>query len=398
MQRFAALLGLLLFLPPAISEGASTQRYLWLVRDDLSSTSSIDRMLELAVESDATGIIAQVVGGAEAYYDSGVLPVVASAVAFDPLEYLVTRGRPLGLEIHAWVNAFLVWSAPHPPSNPAHVWHTRPEWFMCDRAGRSTSLYTRAECEAASIVGATLSPARPEVRALLAEVACEIAENYDVDGIHLDYIRYPNSSFGFESTARVGFHSREAVDPRDLVTPRFGVDINLLNETFGRAWSDWRRDRVTETVATVRSALRSRSPSMLLSCAVMADPFGARDTYLCDWPDWLYRDLVDFVCPMAYTTSQSRAIELAMTEIAESPEPFRIIHGIGVYNQSVASASAGAREALRLGAGGICVFSLNALSEGSAASLRSVWGSGSPGAHRPETSLLHQVWGELPRP
>ncbi|MBN1433734.1 hypothetical protein JW921_03175, partial [Candidatus Fermentibacterales bacterium] len=109
-------------------------------------------------------------------------------------------------------------------------------------------------------------------------------------------------------------------------------------------------------------------------------------------------DLVDFVCPMAYSTSPTRAAELARLEIAESPRPESVVHGIGVYNQTVASASTGALEALELGAGGLCVFSLNTLTDSQAGLLRALWGSGSPAPHPVETSLLHQVWVELPLP
>jgi uncharacterized lipoprotein YddW (UPF0748 family) len=347
------------------------KRYFWLVRDGLESRESIDALIEKAAEAGANGIIVQVVGRAEAYYNSAILPAASFQAGFDPLAYTISQARPRGLEVHAWINAFLVWSSPYPPDDTTHIWHTHPEWFMADQFGRSTREYTPEECERNGLVGATLSPALPEVREFLADVASEIAVNYNVDGIHLDYIRYPNPSFGFESYATGAFFLETGLDPLDLFR-RYAE-----NEELAETWSSWRINQVSLTVETVRSVLRSEAPGVLLSCAVMADPFEARSHYSCDWRSWVEAGLVDFVCTMAYTTNTQKARELAALGAAVCPE--RVIHGIGVYNQPMSSAFTGASEALNNGISGICVFSLNSLSSDSTWVLRNFWGDqGSP--------------------
>ncbi len=346
-------------------------RYFWVVRDGLESPESIDLLVDRAAEAGANGIIVQVAGRAEAYYRSSILPAANFQDGFDPLAYTIATARPRGMEVHAWINAFLVWSAPYPPNDSTHIWYTHPQWFMADRYGRSTREYTRDECDRNGLVGATISPALPEVREFLADVASEIAMNYNVDGIHLDYIRYPNPSFGFESQSTGAFFLKTGLDPMDMFRRQHG------NDELADMWSLWKIDQVTRTVETVRSVLRSEAPGVLLSCAVMADPHEARSHYSCDWRSWLETGLVDFVCTMAYTTNTQKARELAILGAAVCPE--KVIHGIGIYNQSMSSAFTGASEALIRGCKGVCVFSLNSMSSGSTWMMRDFWGEqGSP--------------------
>ncbi len=206
----------------------------------------------------------------------------------------------------------------------------------------------------------------PEVRAFLADVALEIALNYNVDGIHLDYIRYPNPSFGFEPQSTGAFFLKTGLNPMDMFR-RYSE-----NEELTDMWSLWKINQVTLTVETVRSVLRAEVPGVLLSCAVMADPYEASSHYSCDWRSWLEAGLVDFVCTMAYTTNTQKARELAVLGAAVCPE--RVIHGIGIYNQPMSSAFTGASEALIRGCKGVCVFSLNSLSSDSTWMLRNFWG------------------------
>ncbi len=358
-------------------------RYFWVVRDGLTSPEAIDKLVENAAEAGANGLIVQVAGRAEAYYNSSILPLAAFQRDFDPLEYIITQARPRGMEVHAWVNAFLVWSAPQPPSDFTHIWHSNPEWFIADKYGRSTRDYSRTECEEKGLVGATLSPAVPEVREFIADIAVEIATEYNVDGIHLDYIRYPNPFFGFESSSVEAFYFKTGRDPLDLFRR------SSSPEELSELWSQWKTNQVTMTVETVRSALRSESPETLLSCAVMADPYEAASHYSCDWKYWLSAGLVDFVCTMVYTTDAASARELAI--LGTGVYSSRVVHGIGIYNQSITSALIGAQEALARGSSGICVFSLNSLSPDSTWMLRNFWGQTGHPEYPIDSAVFHRV-------
>lgn len=362
-------------------------RYFWMSADGLESESRIDSLVGLAASSGANGIIVQVMGRGEAWYVSDVIPEAYVLDRYDPLARVILRARPLGLEVHAWVNAFLSWSAPDPPADSSHVLLAHPEWFLADLRGRSSADYSREECEAADIVGATLSPAIPAVRSHLAAICAELASEYDLDGIHLDYIRYPNASFGFEPAARAGFFLASGVDPVDLY-PATGRTRPAV-EGMGEAWRDYRAAQVTESVRVTRVAVRSADPSLAFSCAVMADPSSAATDYACDWQDWLEGGLVDFVCPMAYTSNPSRAADLALS--TTQSDPGKVVYGVAVYNQSLASALVGARAARARGAGGICVYSINTFTPADSAALEGYWDGGPAARHPLDPGLFHMT-------
>ena len=364
----------MLFIGSGISSGNDAEcRYFWVVRDGLSSPQSVDSLLQRAADAGANGVIVQVVGRGEAYYDSEILPHADWQGFDDPLAYTVMRAGPLGLEVHAWINAFLVWSAPDDPGSPDHVVNSRPGWFTGHENGRSSLSYRGQAAEAVGLVGPTLSPAYPEVREFVGEIAAEIASGYMVDGIHLDYIRYPNSSFGWSHGEREMFFSETGMNPED--------DPG--------AWNDWKTGNVTETVATVRAVLRSCAPDMILSCAVMADPASAVSEFSCDWGYWLREGLVDYALPMAYTSNPATALALARSVTAENPE--KVIYGIGVWNQTVENALTGAEMALSRGAAGVCAFSLNSLPSAGEEVLRDFWGSGSMPNHGVSPAVFSRV-------
>ncbi|MCK5130630.1 MAG: family 10 glycosylhydrolase [Candidatus Sabulitectum sp.] len=362
----------LLFVAGAAS-GEENCRYFWVVRDGLGSPEQIDELLARAQTAGANGIMVQVVGRGEAYYRSDLLPPADFSGFEDPLQYVIQKAGPMGMEVHAWVNAYLVWSAPWEPESQDHVYHAHPEWFTAHSNGRSSRSYTHEQAEAAGLAGATLSPAYPGVREYITDIAVEIADNYNIRGIHLDYIRYPNSSFGY---------SRRELELFQLAT-------GLYPEEDPEQWGIWRQQQVTETVATVRASLRSADPGVLLSCAVMANPYSAASEFSCDWQNWLTQGLVDFVCPMAYTSDPLRALELAAATTSVHPE--KVVYGIGVWNQTVSNAIAGAQKALSLGAGGICVFSLNSLPAGGEQTLGRGWGTGSSPEHGISPAYFNRV-------
>ena len=61
------------------------------------------------------------------------------------------------------------------------MYYTHPDWFLFDAAGRRQPLNQE-------YVG--LNPCRREVRDHITDLVHELLANYDIDGIHLDYIRY----------------------------------------------------------------------------------------------------------------------------------------------------------------------------------------------------------------
>ena len=70
-------------------------RYLWVVRNTLSSEDSIDRMLDFATINRFNNILVQVRGRGDAYYKSDIVPKshLLKDINFDPLAYLIPKAK-----------------------------------------------------------------------------------------------------------------------------------------------------------------------------------------------------------------------------------------------------------------------------------------------------------------
>lgn len=127
-----------------------------------------------------TDLYVNVAGAGFAYYSSRVLP--QSAVFLeqgDQLAACIKAARPLGLRVHAWILCF---STERATSERLEIFGKRG--WLIKLPGNKDSRW--------------MDPAVPEVRAYLVKAAQEMATNYKLDGVHLDFVRYPdfNSSLG----------------------------------------------------------------------------------------------------------------------------------------------------------------------------------------------------------
>ncbi len=199
-------------------------RALWVTRATLTSPESIRQMVTAAKAGGFNTLLVQVRGRGDAYYAGTIeprAPELAGKPSFDPLATVITDAHAAGLQVHAWVAVNLVSSSVSLPASRDHVVYRAPEWLMVPRElaaemkkidlrspayiGR-LARWTRAHT---SIVeGLYTSPLHPAAQDHTAAVIGEIASKYPVDGIHLDYVRFPNEDFDLQrlgdGTVQVG--------------------------------------------------------------------------------------------------------------------------------------------------------------------------------------------------
>jgi uncharacterized lipoprotein YddW (UPF0748 family) len=161
-------------------------------------------------------------------------------------------------------------------------------------------------------------------------VIMEIINTYDFDGIHLDYVRYPKSSYKYDDALRTKFMREYYIDPLSLESEsqeRLGLwgcsDIVAL-------YSSYIQNDLTLLVRDISSAIRNTGKSVYLSAAVKPDYAAARDEYYQDWLTWLNAGYLDFACLMAY----QRNIDPLLDKVRNAvQEPERVMVGLGLYNQ-----------------------------------------------------------------
>lgn len=264
-------MGISLFLMVPFASAQEMPCGVWVVRNALQSQAEWEATLNRVEALGCRRLYLQVSGRWDAYFPSAVFPGPERRHAgwIDPFGRAVTDAHARGLEVHAWINALLAWSAPEPPVDPEHVFVRHPDWFVADRQGRTIRERSRSELDRMGLVGEGwfLDPAVAEVRSELRRFVLELVTRYPVDGVHLDYIRYP--------TGWVPAEGGEAV---------------------------------TRLVALIRTDLQAVRSSAVLSAAVMPRPDVALASFGQDWGAWLGGGLVDEVVPMVYRDTPGQVL------------------------------------------------------------------------------------------
>lgn len=174
---------------------------------------------------------------------------------YDPLQFAIDECHKRGMECHAWVVAI-------------------PAFKIADaRAlGRKSLIYTHPKLLYKHNGSYYLDPSLAGTADYLERICREIAGNYDIDGIHFDYIRYP------EKTARTR--------------------------------QDWRRDNITRIVRQLYGAIKEEKPWIRVSCSPVGkysdvSRYSARgwNAYHAVYQDavlWMKEGIMDMISPMMY--------------------------------------------------------------------------------------------------
>ena len=145
-----------------------------------------------------------------------------------------------------------------------------------------------------------LCPSHPDNQELEIQAMLEVARNYKVDGIHFDYIRYPDSECCFCDGCRKRFEA--AVGAKITNWP---ADVRQKPELF-QAWLDFRRGNITKVVESVSRQARAVRPGIQISAAVYPNLPRDRDEVGQDWKLWCEKAYLDFVCPMDYAPGNAQ--------------------------------------------------------------------------------------------
>jgi uncharacterized lipoprotein YddW (UPF0748 family) len=384
LRRCAAALvsaALVLSVSPAVPLHAQDEvRALWVVRTSLTSPAAVAKMVDTARASGFNTLIVQIRGRADAYYTNALeprAPSLAAQPAFDPLAATIARAHDAGLQVHAWINVNLVAGANELPAARDHVVYRHPEWLMVPRAlaeelasidPRSPQYLGRlaryARSHPTELEGLYLSPVSDASADYTVGVMRDIASRYPIDGVHLDYVRYPNEEFDYSRGTVAAFRLSVKRDLSDVDARRY--DSRLPNEpliythAFPERWHAFRVDRMTSLMSRLREAIYAVKPQAIVSVAVNPDADEAVTHRLQDWRTWAKRDLVDVICPMAYTTDGN--VFAAQIAAAHDVAGRRAVWaGIGAYRLSPDQIASNVQAARRVGAEGIILFSYDSL-------------------------------------
>jgi uncharacterized lipoprotein YddW (UPF0748 family) len=366
-------------LPPA-----SEVRALWVARTTLTSPAAIARMVRAARNGRFNTLLVQVRGRGDAYFNGGSEPraqaLSSQPASFDPLKVTLAEARRAGLRVHAWVNVNLVSSAVDLPASRSHVIYRHPEWLMVprglakelrvldDRSPLYVDKLARTLRQSGDAEGLYVSPISPGAVDYIATIVRDLVSRYPLDGLHLDYVRYPSDDFDYSRLALSLFASETARDlpaaEAEALRASEAGNPFAWTEAYPDRWTAFRRARLTALVERVRRVVKAERPRALLSAAVAPDATDAAARRLQDWRRWVADGTLDVVCPMAYAPDLD-TFTAQVTSAREAAGTRTMWAGIGAYRLSAAQTIESILVARRLGATGIVLFSYDSLAEAS---------------------------------
>lgn len=356
-------------------------RGLWVLRSTLTSPARIAELIRTAVDGGYNTLIVQVRGRGDAYYQSALEPRAAELTGqpatFDPLALTIERAHAAGLRVHAWFNVNLVASAIAPPKTRTHIAVREPGWLMVPAPIARTLLrldpsaptyvaqlarWTRGASE--SVEGMFLSPIPEGSQEYTLSIVRDLLTRYRLDGLHLDYIRYPTADFDYSKGALQAFRAHHGANASPAERARVDAlakrDPLAWTAVFPQAWEDFRRDRLNLLVRRIRDVTREIRPDAVVSAAVVPVADDARRRKLQDWSLWARTGLIDVVCPMAYaTTAPDFSRQIADAKAGAHGRP--VWAGIGAWRLPVPRTIEHLRAARRHQVDGVLMYSYDSL-------------------------------------
>lgn len=265
-----------------------------------------DEAIKRLADNGFTAIVPNMLWGGVAFYDSKTLPVARDiAEKGDQITKCLAACKKYGIQIHVWkVN----WNTGH---------RVPKEFLEKMRSEGRLQMSSKGKEEP------WLCPSHPENQKLEVASMVEVARDYDVDGIHFDYIRYPDGDHCFCAGCRERFAKAAGVEIKDW--PKDALGKGPLRQQ----WLEWRRGNITAVVKAVSEQARAAKPKIKISAAVFRNWATDRDGVGQDWKLWCDKGWLDFVCPMDYTESDRQFdswIALQKDWVGKTP----VYPGIGV--------------------------------------------------------------------
>lgn len=173
-------------------------RAIWIDPGSFATKEAADATLQRCHRAGFNVLLPDVMVNQSIAFKSGHFHgKVLSDERFDPLDYLLQGAHARGMKVEAWCCVYYEGAGAigKPPLDP--------KWLVESMGGRPFEQRF-------------LSPSIPAVNEYLLSVIADLCK-YDVDGVHLDYIRYPGTSFDYSPAGRRGFIAEAGFDPGDFL-------------------------------------------------------------------------------------------------------------------------------------------------------------------------------------
>ena len=226
--------------------------------------TAVANMQELGVNN----LYLHAVAFTDAFYDSKIYPrtAVLGDIDYDPFAIFAASAKDAGIKVHAWINPMRSIAVDEverlPQDSLIRKWIESND----ERVRQNGDRYY-------------LNPAYPEVRELIVSVAKELAETYDIDGIHMDDYFYP---YNTEKNFDAYIYSRAKKEQEDL------------------SLEDFRRRNTDRMVQEIHDAVKGVNADLVFSISPAGNLDNCINLLYADPSHWVQQKTVDVLIPQIY--------------------------------------------------------------------------------------------------
>ncbi|MGB9677574.1 MAG: glycoside hydrolase family 10 protein, partial [Candidatus Ratteibacteria bacterium] len=267
---------------------------------------SWDESIKKLKENNFNAIFPNMLRAGIAYYKSEILPVAEEVKTIgDQIEKCLYACKKYGLECHIWkVN----WNLSKAPVEFIEKL-IKEGRLQIDKDGKEVMW---------------LCFSNPLNFKLELDSILEIVKKYEIDGIHLDYIRYPDANSCFCKNCRENFEKEYNVKVENW-------PYDVINGKYKEDYKRWRQQQITKLVREVNKEAKKIKPNIKISAAVFSNYPDCKETVGQDWKLWIDEGFIDFVCPMNYTVSNYTFKENIINQNEIIRKKIPLYPGIGAY-------------------------------------------------------------------
>ncbi len=298
----------------------------------LNSPQKLKAMVDTAARCGVNNIFLQVYRHNRCWYrsrigDGAPFNSIWANYHSDPLAYTIRLAHKKGIKVHAWINIFRIGKDKQAPI----VKKLGKDIVTCDGSGKSMLRYSQSKLPDG---GYWIDPGDLAVQKYQQQIVEEILNGYpDVDGIHLDFIRYPYNTLnpGSQWSQKKDFGYGKRSVERFIV--RYGyspLKMNLKDRFKTQQWDQWRRNQVSQFVASTYKLCKNIRKSVQLTVAAQAWTDRAYMVAYQDWRYWLEKGIVDAVVIMNYSTDRQLVRNITQT-VVNLPYKKPVYIGLGAY-------------------------------------------------------------------
>ncbi|NOZ21484.1 MAG: family 10 glycosylhydrolase [Planctomycetes bacterium] len=299
-------------------------RALWLNPGSFMTKKDIETVVARANEAGLNMIVADIFVRSFFMAKSDLFPTRNNIEeGLDPLGYLIAKAHEKGIEVHPW---FCV------TYRDPNFRKRLPGVDVVKKDGTVAKLPADVH--------------RPEYRDFIVNLMVGVARDYDVDGIHLDYIRAMDKCYC--KKCRTEFQEK------------FGKPIT---EATKDDWVTWQREAIGDIVRRTAEGVKAAKPKAIMSAAVFSNMEGGAEQGQ-DPAGWARKGWIDVVIPMDYQmdTLVVRANEQQFLNALDNDD--QLVTGLSLYMRSGTAALNRAPSLVkqqiqvvrRLGIHGYCLF------------------------------------------